>query len=197
MEGTTGSAPLPAFRFHPDAYATVFEDRTGTCDACGHLRELRYTSSFYSVHRPGHLCPWCIADGTAARVFDGEFSDRAGVEGAADDPDVAGSHDTHGTRVPTDAREVLEVTTRTPSYVSWQQERWPSHCGRPCAFIADVGADGLAPFLHEPDFAADVDAGAGYGGELVRQWLTAGGDLAGYLFECLTCGAHRLHVDAG
>ena len=191
MEVVTGAAPIPAFRFHPNAYATVFEHVAGTCDACGHHREIRYTSSFYSAHSPDYICPWCIADGTAAWVFNGEFNDAASVEGAEGDLAI------HDTRVPIDAREVLEVTTRTPSYVSWQQERWLSHCGRPCAFIADIGADGLAAFLHEPDFADDVDAGAGYGGEVVRRWLTADGDLAGYLFECVSCGAHRLHLDAG
>ena len=44
-------------------------------------------------------------------------------------------------------------------------------------------------------FVAD-DGGAGFPGETVRRYLSHGGDLAGYLFQCLTCHRHRLHVDA-
>lgn len=95
-----------------------------------------------------------------------------------------------------DPDEAVEVSSRTPSYTSWQQEEWRSHCGRPCAFIGDIGASRLADYTHEPDFAADVDGGLGWDPELLRTQLSEGGDLAGYLFECLTCGAHRLHVDA-
>jgi uncharacterized protein len=186
-----GNAPTsetpPSFRFHPNAYALVFENVDGVCDACGLDRGIRYTSSFYSVSDVEHLCPWCIADGTAARVFDGEFSDYAGIEGAGGDP---------ADPTTIDAAEALEVAACTPSYTSWQQEEWRSHCGRPCAFLGDIGSEDLAAYLVEPDFAADVDGGLGWDPDLLRTHLTAGGDLAGYLFRCLTCGAHRLHVDA-
>jgi uncharacterized protein len=183
---TVSEAPL--FRFHPNAYDLgAFEAADGVCDACGERRALRYTSSIYARERPGFVCPWCVADGTAARVFDGEFSDAAGI----DDHSLV-----DGVEVATDAAEAEEVATRTPSYVSWQQEQWRAHCGRPCAFIGDIGAGELARYAHEPDFAADLDGGLGWEPGLLRTHLTAGGDLAGYLFRCLTCGAHRLHVDA-
>ncbi|MBN9633072.1 MAG: CbrC family protein [Actinobacteria bacterium] len=184
---TTSETP-PGFRFHPNAYDLgAFESAAGTCEACGKGRTLRYTGSFYSVDEVGYICPWCVADGTAARVFDGEFSDYAGIDGVSPDP-----------RVPADVDldEAMEVSTRTPSYSSWQQEQWRSHCGRPCAFIGDIGASGLTDYLDEPDFAADVDGGLGWEASLLRTHLSEGGDLAGYLFRCLTCGAHRLHVDA-
>lgn len=180
------SAPdgLPVFRFHPNAYGLgIFEAVPGICQACNAERTMRYNSSFYAVDDVTHICPWCVADGTAARVFDGEFSDYSGIDGTTPPPTV-------------DLTEAIEVATRTPSYPSWQQEEWRSHCGRPCAYLGGIGSSELTAFLDEPAFAADVHGGLGWDTELILTRLTRDGDLAGYLFECLTCGAHRLHVDA-
>lgn len=180
------SPELPVFRFHPNAYSSgVFEQSAGVCEACSTDRELRYTGSFYAVDEVDYICPWCIADGTAARTFEGEFSYYAGIDGTSPDSSV-----------PVAADEALEVSTQTPSYESWQQQQWRSHCGRPCAFLGGIGAAELEMYLDEPDFASDVEGGLGWAPELLRSRLEAGGDLAGYLFQCLTCGAHRLHVDA-
>ncbi|WP_420867569.1 CbrC family protein [Bacillus xiamenensis] len=30
----------------------------------------------------------------------------------------------------------------------------------------------------------------------LKQWLVNGGDLQGYLFQCVHCKKHRLHIDA-
>lgn len=179
---------LPQFRFHPNAYQLgAFEAVTGTCNACGKDRALRYARGFYAIDRVDYICPWCVADGTAARVFDGAFSDYFGIEGVPRDP---------AAQATVDIDEAIEVSERTPSYPSWQQEEWKSHCGRPCAFIGDIGAASLSDYLDEPDFAADVNGGTGWDPSILRTALRAGGELAGYLFRCLTCGAHRLHVDA-
>lgn len=176
------------FRFSPNAYELgLFEVEDGICQSCGFRRSMRYTSSFYSREDVSYICPWCVADGTAARVFDGEFTDRASIDGVPHDRTMP---------ITVDEVEAEEVATRTPSFPSWQQEEWRSHCGRPCAFLGDIGSSDLAPYLEEPDFLADVNGGLGWNPDLIRTRLRAAGDLAGYLFRCMTCGAHRLHVDA-
>ncbi len=178
----------PVFRFNPRAYELgFFEETQGECDACGRPSDLKYQGSFYSVAKVEFLCPWCIADGSAARKFDGEFNDWIGIDGVPPSPDGV---------ISVDVDEAREVSDRTPSYPSWQQEQWRSHCGRPCAFVGYVGADELVVYLHEKDFAADVDGGTGFEPVVVRKYLEVEGDLSGYLFQCLTCGAHRLHVDS-
>lgn len=187
MHASVTSGELPYFRFHPNAYDLgAFTRADGRCDACGMDRAVRYTGSFYAVDEVDYICAWCVADGTAAARFEGEFSDYACIEGIPHEP---------GLPATVDVDEAMEVSTRTPSYPSWQQEEWRSHCGRPCAFLGDIGASGLHDFLDEPDFAADVDGGLGWEPSLLRTQLSAGGALAGYLFQCLSCGAHRLHVD--
>jgi uncharacterized protein CbrC (UPF0167 family) len=187
MAAVTDTEPRPVFRFNPHAYELgFFEEVPGVCDACGRERGLKYRGSFYSVHSVDHLCPWCISDGTAARKFDGEFSDWAGIDGVPSRADGAAA---------VDLDEAREVSTRTPSYPTWQQEQWRSHCGRPCAFVGFVGAGDLADLSPDPVFADDVNGGIGWDADVLHSHLEREGDLSGYLFRCLTCGAHRLHVD--
>lgn len=62
------------------------------------------------------LCPYCIADGSAAEKFDGEFQDAAGCD-KVDAP-----------------AKTEELTKRTPGCIGWQQEYRLAHCGDYCAF---------------------------------------------------------------
>jgi uncharacterized protein CbrC (UPF0167 family) len=120
---------LPKFRLSPNAYALdLFVAESGICSCCGQARELKYNSSFYSREEPDYLCPWCIADGSAAQHYEGEFNDYLGIEGVSADPDEPDS-------IVMDRVLLLEVCERTPSYHSWQQEQWLVHCNQPCAFV--------------------------------------------------------------
>ena len=73
--------------------------------------------------RPANLCPWCIADGSAARKFGSEFV--GDIEG----------------EVPASVEE--ELNLRTPGYLSWHCERWQICCGDACAYLGPVGWDRL------------------------------------------------------
>ena len=53
------------------------------------------------------ICPWCIADGSPAARFEGQFTDVTNVGGA---PQAV----------------VDEILQRTPGFSGWQQERWRS-----------------------------------------------------------------------
>ena len=165
-----------------------FEQEEGQCSVCSAQRSLRYTSSFYSVEEPEYLCPWCIADGSAAAKYNGEFNDYAGIEGVSVDP-----ASTDETTIP--KALLLQVSERTPSYSSWQQEVWLTHCGEPCAFIDYADAEMIAPLLKElQDDIATIEHGFGVEPKYLLECLNSGG-LAGYLFRCVICGQHRLHTD--
>jgi uncharacterized protein CbrC (UPF0167 family) len=114
---------LPAFRYHPDPLATgsvIASD--AACAACDKARGYVYAGPVYAPDEPEALCPWCIADGTAAEVFDAEFTD-VGV-GVPDD-------------VP---REVLEeLAFRTPGFSGLQQEHWLYHCADAAEFHGVAG----------------------------------------------------------
>jgi uncharacterized protein len=110
---------LPRFTYHPDPRATGFVvESDAICLACGAARGYIYTGPVFAVEELVEaICPWCIADGTAAERFDAEFTDV-------------------GSYVPEDVPpEVLEeIARRTPGFSGWQQEHWLYHCGDGAAF---------------------------------------------------------------
>ncbi len=176
---------LPHFTYNPNAYALdLFETNEGECSICHEQRSLQYVGSFYSIEEPDYICPWCIANGKAAEKYDGEFNDYCGIEGVAVMPGDEESSIPKGL--------LDEICTRTPSYFSWQQEAWLTHCHTPCAFVGYADSEMIEPLLDE--LKDDIDS-LGINSELIKNNLTTDGHLVGYLFQCLTCKQHRLHVD--
>ena len=173
---------IPYFRYHPNPIETgTFKtDKTVLCECCGKETSVYYTGPFYCVETVEYLCPWCIAGGSAAEKFDGEFQDYAAVE----------NDETH----PLSEEALAELTRRTPGYIGWQQEDWLSHCGEPCAF---VGYAGLEEIEDKLDDFVDLDGDCErFGGRENLEYLRNGGSCQGYLFQCLHCGKYRLHADA-
>jgi uncharacterized protein len=172
---------LPAFRYHPFPLQTgAVMPSTEACVCCGQSRGFVYTASVYgSSELRGKLCPWCIADGSAARRFDLFFSD---------------DHPLLKSGVP--KKIVDEVTRRTPGYISWQQEEWLSHCGDACEFHGDATPTDLSAATPDSKRAV-LDA---Y--RLTEdQWseITSGyepgGDPAIYKFVCRHCAQVRFGWD--
>lgn len=105
---------LPKFKFSPNTFdLDLFDHEDGVYSICSKKRNLKYKSSFYSVDVPDYICPWCIAEGSAADKFDGEFNDFLGIEGVSPNP--------HACTATVPHELLLEMCTRTPSYSSWQQ----------------------------------------------------------------------------
>ncbi|MFB9346169.1 MULTISPECIES: CbrC family protein [Streptomyces] len=175
------SEELPAFPYHPDPLATgaVVESST-TCLCCGRARGFIYTGSVYAVEELSSLlCPWCIADGSAAAKYDAHFIG-----------------DPVGDDVPLEV--VLSVDACTPGFSSWQDPQWFFHCGDGAAFMGAVGMAELAMF---PDAlqALRSEAGAwGWSAEAVESYLGAldkDSQPTGYLFMCRTCGRYMAYAD--
>lgn len=165
---------LPAFRYHPDPVATgsIQENHALACPCCGLLTGWIYATTPYGLgDQPADLCPWCIADGRAARQWGSEFvSDIVGEVPAA----VAD-----------------EVNLRTPGFISWQGEQWLTHCGDAAAFLGPVGWDELKDL---PDARASLrDEGCD---DATQALMRKDGDLTAYLFRCLHCARHLACADA-
>lgn len=117
----------PVFRYHPDPIVTgALAESSDTCERCGQARGLMYSGPIYAVDEIDVICPWCIADGGAAREFDAEFTT---VDGAP--PDVP-------------AAVLDEVLHRTPGFAGWQQERWLFHCSDAAEYLGRVGYGDVA-----------------------------------------------------
>lgn len=173
---------LPVFRYHPDPVATgIIVEQKHICLCCESERTHLYVGPTYSRDVvEDDLCPWCIADGSAASKFDATFAD--GHPLGALGPEI-----------------IATVTTRTPSFIGWQQEAWLAHCDDACAYIDRVGVAELAGL---PDGVVAVRRALGEWGrsdqeqEELFDALHRDGNFVAHLFRCLHCGEWIAALDA-
>lgn len=153
-----------------------------TCLVCSRPRGWAYTGPVYSVERDltGHICPWCISDGSAAAKYDALFTDDHGAP-ADVPPDV-----------------VERVTRQTPGFAGWQQERWLYHCSDGCAFLGRAGYEELRARPDAMEVLRREHDGLGWTDEEVEGYLRAldrDGQPTAYLFRCRSCGTHVAYSD--
>ena len=178
-------ANLPEFRYHPDPIGTgSVVPSDAVCPSCDRARGFVYSGTpATDIPVEGAFCPWCIADGSAARSFGAEFVDPAAIGGY-------GSWDT----VPADVIE--ELSMRTPAFSGWQQEQWWTHCGDAARFLGPAGRAELES--RWPEVIAAIRAEAGYDEEEWREYFAAmtreGGPTA-YVFQCRQCGRYGGYSD--
>ncbi|MDO4696769.1 MAG: CbrC family protein [Neisseria sp.] len=123
------------------------------------------------------ICPKCFAYGMAAEKFDADsIQDAEEIQNGAE--------------------KTKELFRRTPGFDSWQGEWWLAHCNDYCAFLGDTDNADLEKRGIVDEVYAEYAQQGRYDIELVRKYLGKN-MLSGYLFKCLHCGKHRLHVDAG
>jgi len=170
---------LPEFKYHPDPLATgSIVKSDAKCVCCGQKTGYVYAGPVYAEEELDEMiCPWCIADGSAHRKFDAEFTDPAGIGGYGE------------TIERVDQEVMLEVACRTPGYAAWQEAQWWTHCGDAAAYLGPAGK-------------AEVEA---YGEELIvslrensgipeKDWerhlneLSKDGSPTAYVFRCRHCG---------
>lgn len=166
---------LPEFRYHPDPEATGSVAACAeACLRCGQARGFIYTGPVHATEELDRcLCPWCIADGSAAEQFDAEFTDV-------------------GWGVPPEVPDAVlqEVATRTPGFSGWQQEHWLYHCGDAAAFLGRVGWTGLQP---HPDAIESLQQEQSADALMA---LDVDGAATAYLFRCRHCGRHIAYADS-
>lgn len=167
---------LPKYAYHPDPIATgsiVASD--DSCICCGQARGFIYKGPVYTTHEiRDRLCPWCIADGTAHRKFDAEFTDANGVGGCGD-----------WDKVPDLVRH--EVVHRTPGFSGWQQEQWWTHCGDAGEFLGPMGYEEAAALGPELLEAFNCGYTSPYREEYLKA-LDRNHAPTGYAFRCRHCG---------
>ncbi|WP_037677506.1 CbrC family protein [Streptomyces griseus] len=173
---------LPAFPYHPHPVATgsVVAADGVLCVCCGTVRGYVYAGPVYAVAEPeGRLCPWCIADGSAAARYGAHFC--AGAVG--DDA----------------PREVLlAIAERTPGFSAWQDPQWLLHCGDGAAFLGRVGAAELADRPDAVEAMRREITGWGWPTERTEHYLGSldkDGQPTAYLFRCRVCSAHLATSD--
>lgn len=176
---------LPMFTYHPDPVASgsvVPSDKS--CVACQQVRGWIYVGPVYSEAEIDEaLCPWCIADGTAHRLFGAEFVDREAVGD-------------YGRLEAVSSAVLEEIVFRTPSFCGWQQERWLTHCGDASLFLGLAGSQELKGA--DPEVRHSIAEDSGFQGEDLSDYLDSldrdYGPTA-YLFRCRHCGTWSAYSD--
>ena len=176
---------LPVFRYHRDPIRTGFVVRSeAVCVCCESARGFVYKGPIRGqiVGLEERLCPWCLADGSAASKFDATFVSAYSLESLP--------------------RVILdEVTRRTPGFFSWQEEEWPVCCGDASVYVATVGREGLIRAF--PEWVDVLKR------NLVEVWKYTQEDVVGvlenlnldhggpsvYLFQCSHCEARHVSWD--
>ncbi|MEU8541762.1 CbrC family protein [Streptomyces sp. NPDC048717] len=175
------STEPPFFRYHPDPVATgSIRESTEECACCHRRTGWIYGAVFYSAQDvSGRFCPWCIADGSAAERFAGEFVDTYGLDGV-------------------DEENVREVTRRTPGFSAWQDPHWLVHCGDAAAFVGEADHTRLASHPEALDrLRVDLRMGGRHDPARLEEFLTGlGGGVSAMLFRCLHCGTHLAYADS-
>ncbi|WP_371749783.1 CbrC family protein [Streptomyces sp. NBC_01283] len=175
------SVGLPFFRYHPDPLASgSIRASADKCVCCDRSTGWIYTASFYTAQEiNGNLCPWCIADGSAAERFEGEFSDSYGLDGVSE-------------------ATLHEVTRRTPGFHAWQDPHWLVHCHDAAAFIGEVGYTELATHPEALEqLRLDLRMSGWHDAAQLERFLTHLGEAATVmLFRCTVCATHLAYTDA-
>ena len=170
---------IPVFKYHPSPFVTeaFIPCDPVACDCCGEQTNIRYNGPFYAVQEPEHLCPFCIANGSAAEKYHGCFQSSEHCE-------------------PVDNEEAnKELCCKTPGYCGVQQEQWLAHCEDFCAFCGYVHSwqelidEGIDEIIEE----GLQEKPGRYSVDRIKSRL--GFDLYGYLFQCLHCGMLFLYTD--
>ena len=171
---------LPIFKYHPDPIKTgAIEVTSATCECCDIAQGYRATSTIYAEEEIQTICPWCIANGSAAEKFDGEFTDSHPLLKAGLDTAI-----------------VKEVCERTPCFNSWQQEVWLSHCNDACEFHGDadkldlleITGTILEAFLDKQQIDQDI-------WQKIVTSYEKGGNPSVYKFKCRICGMKTYGMD--
>jgi hypothetical protein len=175
-----GDEPFPRFTYHPDPLATgAVKVSDAPCMCCNRSRGFVYRGSPYSRRNDldDAICPWCIADGSAARAFDASFVEDSEEE-----------------LKPAVQRQLFE---RTPGYESWQGEFWLCHHDDACEFHGDATREDLNALTEEEEtlFLAQNEFVQDYWTDLKADHDRRASSIGIYKFRCRHCGITRLGVD--
>src|SRR5216683_2326627 len=175
---------LPTFRYHPDPIrsGSIVESEK-KCRCCRQVRGYVYSGPAYCEEDlEDEICPWCIADGSAHRMFEAEF---VGYEAFPDGTPQAA---------------IDEIMQRTPGYSAWQSEHWPLCCGDASAFRGPTGIKEIRATEYQLEgllmghIVQEMKISGGAAHRLLDSLDKDRGPTA-YVFQCLHCNRHLFHVD--
>lgn len=149
------------------------------CICCKKSRGYIYIAAVYTTQDIEEICPWCIADGSAAEKFSATFTDDYSLSQAKLSGEI-----------------ISEVTERTPGFISWQQEKWLTHCNDACEFHGDLEVSEAKNLTDKEIDTLCVESEMNLEDiEEILKHYEKGGNPAVYKFICHHCREIRLYTD--
>ncbi len=180
----------PVFKYFVNPLRTKSVIKSNVlCECCGKSKEYSYVAGMESEDIEidvKNLCLDCIASGDAAKKFNGVFTPYSSIANRTADKNIT-----------------EEIMYRTPSFATWQEKEWLSHCKTPCTYIGQVYIGDLLKigiykqvrtelsktfyYQNMPMTVAEIDD------MLIN--MVEDSSLEGHLFKCTQCGRYKLHID--
>ena len=172
--------PLPKFKYYPDPVGNQsILEKLAICPCCENARNYMYTGNIYCVDEIEEVCPWCIADGAAAKKWDAGFMESAFSNSV--DPKI-----------------VEEINSRTPGYTTWQGARWLFSETDAMVFLGDVVGKKLLAEGNGAKIQAVLKTLNEFGNDWKQEdlvHLEFGGQPSVYLFQDRETGAFAAYND--
>jgi uncharacterized protein len=170
---------LPIFKYYPNAAQRgVFQASDEICYCCDKVRGYIYSGPI-NAREELVICPWCLADGSAHRIFKATFLDSPKAVGGYGKWDQV-------------SQEIVdEIVCRTPGVDSWQAVYWFTHCNDAAAYLGPVGYKELLAYGNNAILAIKETSGVSNDdwNEYLKL-LAIGESPTAYLFQCLYCGEY-------
>ncbi|AWX57710.1 hypothetical protein AB432_022905 [Brevibacillus brevis] len=191
---------LPIFKYQPNVYNIgVFKKvPVQNCSICNKETDYIYMGPFYSIDEVENVCPWCIYEGTATKQHNGvlqaavEYKDKLLSMTYDDESNEYMYFMGYDEVEQFEDDKLVELLFRTPGYISWQEPQWLSHCDEFCAFIGYVNKSELSAMKIDLRDEELLTIKKNYGIDTLDQ---VSEDSGIYLFQCINCGQHRIHID--
>lgn len=171
---------LPRFEYFPDPIGNgCIVEKLNSCPCCQQDRPFMYVGPIYCVDDISEVCPWCIADGSAAAKWSASFHDLFETP----------SH------VPQHVIETIDA--RTPGYSTWQGNRWLFSEKDALIFVGEVIGSAIIKQNEIDKVSACREAlvDCGFTSDFDLSNVVIGGQPAIYLFQDKNTAEYRAYAD--
>lgn len=177
----------PTFKYMKDPIRSGMVDvldKNQPCACCKKPTNVAVELEFGDDYE--HVCLFCIKDGNYHKVTNQSINDKDNI-------------------IPSDKKVSnpqfnFEFENCTPSFASWQDNYWLTHCDDYCEFISQVYWDDIVKLGDHVVGQVITDYlnqnnGLNISVEQLKEQLVEDGPIAGYLFRCVGCHTYRLLVE--